>query len=106
MNKKLNITVILLVVFSVILAACAPAVATEEIVVPPTEAPATEAVVVTEAPVVVAPDVATVYAQMIGSLPQGYAGIKPADVNTAMAEATPPFLLDLCFSRFPLDSNE
>jgi len=96
----LNLSLILLVVFSMILAACgAPAQATEVVVAPPTEAPAaTEVAVVTEAPVVEAPaeiDYATLYAEMIGGLPQGYGGIKPADVSAAMAEATPPFLLDV-----------
>lgn len=97
MNKKLNLTLVLLIVFSMILAACAPAAATEEIVAPPTEAPATEAVIVTEAPVVetAAIDIATLYAEMIGGLPQGYGGIKPVDVSAAMSEATPPFLLDV-----------
>ncbi|MEP7137393.1 MAG: rhodanese-like domain-containing protein [Chloroflexota bacterium] len=94
MNKKLNLSVILLVVFSMILAACAPAVATE--VTPPIAVSVTEAqptaVPSTPEP---APDFAALYAQMIGALPQGYAGVKPADVSTAMAEATPPFLLDV-----------
>jgi rhodanese-related sulfurtransferase len=100
MKKNLNLSLILLVVFSMILAACgAPAQATEVVVAPPTEAPAaTEVAVVTEAPVVEAPaaiDYATLYAEMVGGLPQGFGGIKPADVSAAMAEATPPFLLDV-----------
>ncbi len=96
MNKKLNLSLILLVVFSMILSACAPAVATEVVVVPPTTAPAA-VVPPTEVPPTPepAPDIAALYAQMIGALPQGYAGIKPADVSAAMAEATPPFLLDV-----------
>jgi rhodanese-related sulfurtransferase len=97
MNKKLNLSLILLVIFSMILAACAPAAqATEEVVAPPTAVPATE-VPPTEVPPTPepAPDFAALYAQMIGALPQGYASIKPADVSTAMAEATPPFLLDV-----------
>lgn len=96
MNKKLNLSLILLVVFSLILSACAPAVATEVVVAPPTAVPATE-VPPTEVPPAPepAPDFAALYAQMIGALPQGYAGIKPADVSAAMAEATPPFLLDV-----------
>jgi rhodanese-related sulfurtransferase len=96
MNKKLNLSLILLVVFSMILAACAPAVATEVVVAPPTAVPVTAvpptAVPPTPEP---APDFAVLYAQMIGALPQGYASIKPADVSTALAEATPPFLLDV-----------
>lgn len=99
MKKNSNLSLILLVIISMILAACgAPAPATEVIVAPSTEVPATEAVVVTEAPVVEAPaaiDYAALYAEMIGGLPQGYGGIKPADVSAAMAEATPPFLLDV-----------
>jgi rhodanese-related sulfurtransferase len=91
MIKKLHLPFILLVLFSMILAACAPAVATEEVVAPPTAVPATD-VPPTEVP---APDFAALYAGMIGALPQGYGGIKPADVSTAMAEATPPFLLDV-----------
>ena len=70
----MNLSLILLVVFSMILAACgAPAAATEVVVAPPTEVAATEAVaVVTEAPVVeVGIDYATLYAEMIGGLPQG-----------------------------------
>lgn len=97
MNKKLNLSLILLVIFSMILAACAPAApATEEVIAPPTAVPATE-VPPTEVPPTPepAPDFAALYAQMIGALPQGYAGIKPADVSAAMAEATPPFLLDV-----------
>ncbi|MBI5295094.1 MAG: hypothetical protein HY869_06430 [Chloroflexi bacterium] len=98
MKTKLQMSLILLVLFSMILAACAPAQATEVVVVPPTEAPATQAPVATEPPATEAPvaiDFATLYAEMIGALPQGYAGIKPADVSAAMAEATPPFLLDV-----------
>jgi rhodanese-related sulfurtransferase len=95
--KKLQLSLILLVLFSMILSACGSTAAPTEIVIEEpadvvvTEAPATEP----PAPEVVAPDFAVLYAQLIGSLPQGYAGIKPADVNSAMAEATPPFLLDV-----------
>ena len=98
MQKKLNLSLILLIIISMILAACAPAAApaTEEVVAPPTAVPATE-VPPTEVPPteVAAPDFAALYAQMIGSLPQGYAGMKPADMSAALAEATPPFLLDV-----------
>ena len=92
MIKKLYLPFILLIAFSMILSACGPtAQPTEEVIAPPTEVPATE-VPPTEVP---APDFAALYAGMIGALPQGYGGIKPADVNAAMAEATPPFLLDV-----------
>jgi len=93
--KKLHLSMILLVIISMILSACGSAAPTEVVIEEPevvvTEAPATEA----PAPEVTAPDFAVLYAQMIGSLPQGYAGMKPADVSAAMAEATPPFLLDV-----------
>jgi rhodanese-related sulfurtransferase len=93
--KKLHLSLILLVVLSMILSACGTAAPTEVVIEEPevivTEAPVTEA----PAPEAVAPDFAVLYAQMIGSLPQGYAGMKPADVSAAMAEATPPFLLDV-----------
>lgn len=92
--KKMHLSLILLVVLSMILSACGSA-PTEVVIEEPdiivTEAPATEA----PAPEVAAPDFAVLYAQMIGSLPQGYAGMKPADISAAMAEATPPFLLDV-----------
>jgi rhodanese-related sulfurtransferase len=93
--KKLHLSLILLVVLSMILSACGTAAPTEVVIEEPeviaTEAPATEA----PAPEVAASDFAVLYAQMIGSLPQGYAGMKPADVSAAIAEATPPFLLDV-----------
>ena len=92
MKKNLNLSLILLVIFGMVLSACAPAAA-------PTQAVAaqpTVAIVVTEAPVVqVAPDVAALYAAMVNSLPAGFGGIKPADVSAQLAEATPPFLLDV-----------
>ncbi|HEY6072133.1 MAG TPA: rhodanese-like domain-containing protein, partial [Anaerolineales bacterium] len=90
MTKRMSLSLILLLIFSMILSACgAPAAPTEVIVQPP--------VAVTEPPVIEAPalDFAAIYAQMVGALPQGYAGMKPADVSTAMAEANPPFLLDV-----------
>ena len=96
MIKKLYLPIVLLIVFSMTLAACAPAVATEPAAVPPVAAPVTEVPPTVVPPAAeTAPDIATLYAQMIGALHQGYAGIKPADVSTAMASATPPFLLDV-----------
>jgi len=94
MSKKISTLFVLLLILSIVASACgAPAQpATEVAVVPATVAP-----VVTEAPVVVevAPDFAALYAVMVNSLPTGFGGIKPADVSAAMAEATPPFLLDV-----------
>lgn len=92
MKKRLNLFLVALMLFSAVLSACAPAAA-EPALAPAvvTEAPAT-LLPPTEMP---APDIAALYAQMIGALPQGYAGIKPADVSAALAEANPPFLLDV-----------
>lgn len=97
MTKKLYLPLALLMIISMILSACGTAApATTVVLAPPTTAPATEvpptAVPPTAEPVV---DVATLYAAMITSLPQGYGGMKPVDVSAAMAEATPPFLLDV-----------
>jgi rhodanese-related sulfurtransferase len=98
MTKKLYLPLVLLMVFSMLLAACGPAVApvADVAIAQPTVAPATAAppapIPPTEEPV---PDIAALYTVMVNSLPQGYAGIKPADVSAAMAEATPPFLLDV-----------
>jgi len=92
MTKKIfNTLLALLIIFSVVLSACGTTPQATEVVAPLTVAP-----VVTEAPAVeVAPDVAIMYAAMVNSLPTGFGGIKPADVSTAMAEGTPPFLLDV-----------
>jgi rhodanese-related sulfurtransferase len=93
MSKKISTIFVLLMIFSIVASACgAPAQSATEVVT----VPATVAPVVTEAPVVeVAPDFAALYATMVNSLPTGFGGIKPADVSAAMAEATPPFLLDV-----------
>jgi rhodanese-related sulfurtransferase len=92
MTKKISTLFVLLIIFSVVASACgAPVQATEVITAPATTAPVTE-VPVTE---VAAPDIAALYATMVNSLPTGYGGIKPADVSAQLAEATPPFLLDV-----------
>jgi rhodanese-related sulfurtransferase len=91
MKKNLNLSLILLVIFSMILAACGAPAQVTEVAAPPVKAPVTEVPPTTEP----APDIAALYSGMIGALPQGFAGIKPADVSKAMSEATPPFLLDV-----------
>jgi len=92
MTKKISALFVLLIVFSMIVSACGSTAqpTAEPVVVQPTLAPATEAPVVAPAP-----DVAAVYAAMVNSLPTGYGGIKPADVNAQVAETTPPFILDV-----------
>ncbi len=93
MNKKSYLSLIVLILISMVLASCGPAPATEVVIAPPTEVPATVAPAIE--PPAAAIDFAALYAQMIGALPQGYGGMKPADVSAAMAEANPPFLLDV-----------
>ena len=86
MSKKLNLSIVLLVVFSMLLGACAPAASVGQAV--PIEAPVRQ-VVQTQ------PDIASLYAAMVNSLPTGYAAIKPVDLNTQLSSATAPFLLDV-----------
>jgi rhodanese-related sulfurtransferase len=95
MSKKLYLPLVMLMVFSMIMSACAPAVATE-VAAPPTTAPA-KAVPPTPVPPteMPAPDIAVLYSAVVTSLPTGFAGMQPADVSKAMAEPTPPFLLDV-----------
>ncbi|GAB4545171.1 MAG: hypothetical protein Fur002_19010 [Anaerolineales bacterium] len=92
MTKKISALFGLLMIFSMVISACAPAVqpATEVVVAPPTAVPATEV-----PPTAAAPDIAALYAAVVNSLPSGYGGIKPADVSAQLAEANPPFLLDV-----------
>jgi len=90
MSKKLQSLFGLLLVFSMILAACAPAA---EPTVEATEAP----VVVTEAPVVeVAPDAQALFTALVAELPAdaGYGTVKPATLNEELADKA-PFLLDV-----------
>ena len=90
MTKKLYLPFILLLVFSMILGACAPAA---EPTVEATEAP----VVVTEAPVVeVAPDAQALFTALVAELPadKGYGSVKPATLNEELADKA-PFLLDV-----------
>ena len=97
MIKKLYLPIALLMIFSMLLSACASAApATQAVIVPPTIAPVTEVPPTPVPPTTEpAPDIAALYSTMVNSLPSGYAGMKPVDVSAAMAEATPPFLLDV-----------
>jgi len=94
MSKKLQALLGLLMVFSLILGACAPAaepVATE----PPVVIEETLAPVATEAPVVEeAPDLDGVFNGMLQNM-TSFNTIKPDDVLVALAEDKPPFLLDV-----------
>ncbi|HEY3310418.1 MAG TPA: rhodanese-like domain-containing protein [Anaerolineales bacterium] len=95
MTRKFYLPLVLLMVFSMLLSACAPAVATE-VAAPPTTAPLVE-VPPTPAPPteLPAPDIAVLYNAVVTSLPEGFGGLKPVDVSKAMADANPPFLLDV-----------
>ena len=94
MSKKLNLSIVLLVVFSMLLGACAPAASVDQ--ARPVEAPVTQVVQVPATDVVqTQPDIAALYAAMVKSLPTGYASIKPVDLNTQLVSATAPFLLDV-----------
>ena len=89
MSKKLQVLFGLLVVFSMILSACAPAA-------PPAEV--TEAPVVTEAPteVMVAPDAQALFTDLVASLngDNGYGTVGAAKYSEEMVDK-PAFLLDV-----------
>ena len=90
MSKKVQVLFGLIIVFSMILSACAPAA---EPVVEMTEAP----VIVTEAPVVeVGPDAQALFTALVADLPadKGFGTVKPAALNEELADKA-PFLLDV-----------
>ncbi len=91
MSKKVQVLFGLLIVFSMILSACAPAA---EPIVEVTEAPV---VVVTEAPVVEAgPDIQGLFAALVSGLPAdaGYGTVKPATLSEELVDKA-PFILDV-----------
>ena len=92
MSKKLQSLFGLLIVLSLILAACAPAA---EPVIEETQAPVVEEPVVEE-PVVVAPDAQALFTELVAGLPgdKGYGTVKPAALNEELADKA-PFLLDV-----------
>jgi rhodanese-related sulfurtransferase len=87
MSKKLRVLLGLLMVFSLILGACAPAA---EPVVEEPQAP------VVEEPVVVAPDAQALFAALIAELPadKGYGTVPAAKLNEELVDKA-PFLLDV-----------
>ncbi|MEW6287337.1 MAG: rhodanese-like domain-containing protein [Chloroflexota bacterium] len=96
MSKKFQVLLGLLMVFSLILGACAPA--TEAVVEKPTASVVEEQpqAPVTEEPVVVAPDVQALFAALVAELPadKGYGTVKPPALSEELADK-PPFLLDV-----------
>lgn len=94
MTKKLYLPLALLMIFSMLISACAPAVAAEAPA--PAQAPAKQEPPTTVPPTTPPPpDIQKLYSAVITSLPDGFGGMKPADVSKAMSDAKPPFLLDV-----------
>lgn len=96
MSKKLQALLGLLIVFSMILGACAPSA---EPVAEATQAPVVEEqpqAPAVEEPAVVAPDAQALFAALVAELPadKGYGTVKPASLNEELVDK-PPFLLDV-----------
>lgn len=95
MSKKLQVLLGLLMVFSLILGACAPAAepVVEEPQVPAIEEPQAPVV---EEPVVLAPDFQALFIDLVAGLPadKGYGTVKPAALSEELADKA-PFLLDV-----------
>ena len=96
MSKKFQMFFALLLVFGMVLSACAPAAEpAAETVVEATEAP----MVATEAPVVVeetGPDAQALFTALVADLPadKGYGSVKVSTLNEEMVEKA-PFILDV-----------
>ncbi len=94
MSKKFQLFFALLLVFSMVLSACAPSVAAESI----TEATEAPLAVVTEAPMVVetGPDAQALFTALIADLPgdKGYGSVKVTALNEELVENA-PFILDV-----------
>lgn len=90
MNKKLYLPSVLLLVVSMVLGACGSPAPVD---VPVTEAPATQAVVVTEVPVF---DVSAMLPDFWASVPadKGYGSVSAAKLNEELADKA-PFLVDV-----------
>lgn len=95
MSKKYQALLALLIAFSMILGACAPAA---EPVVEEPQAPVVEEpqAPVVEEPVVVAPDAQALFTALVGEMPadKGYGSVKPATLNEELADKA-PFILDV-----------
>lgn len=96
MSKKLQVLLGLLMVFSLILGACAPAA---EPVVEEPQAPVVEEqpqAPVVEEPVVVAPDAQELFAALVAELPadKGYGTVSAAKLSEELVDKA-PFLLDV-----------
>jgi len=91
MSKKLYLPFVMLMIFSVLFSACAPAAEA-----PAAEEPAPAVVEATEAPVVEeeVADLDGVFGDMLANM-EGYNTIKADALLVEMTEDTPPFLLDV-----------
>ena len=72
MNKKLYLPFVLLMIFSMLLSACAPAVVATEVAAPPTTAPAVVPPTTEPPTALSAPDIAALYSAVVTSLPDGF----------------------------------
>jgi len=92
-KKLLYLPLVLLLAISMLLSACGTPAPTEEPVVEPL---ATEEIVVTEAPVVEAPDFPVLLTDFWASIPadKGYGSVSAAKLNEELADKA-PFLLDV-----------
>jgi rhodanese-related sulfurtransferase len=96
MSKKLQVLLGLLMVFSLILGACAPAA---EPVVEEPQAPVVEEqpqAPVVEEPVVVAPDAQALFTNLVASLPadKGFGSVKVTSLSEELVEKA-PFIIDV-----------
>jgi len=93
MYKKSHLFIALLLAFSMTLAACGAPAPVEEPVV---EAPVTQEIVVTEAPVVEAIDFPVLLTDFWASVPadKGYGSVSATKLNEELADKA-PFLLDV-----------
>lgn len=99
MYKKTSLFVLLLLLASVVLAACKPAatpVPPTATAVPPTKVPPTATALPPTATTEPAPDFQALFTKLIAEIPQdkGYGTVAAAALNTELAEK-PPFLLDV-----------
>lgn len=97
MNRKITLPLILIIILSMLLGACAPAATpTAAPVVEPTTPPVVEPTAVPTAEPEPELDVLTLWSGLVAGLPadKGYGTIAASKLNEELAE-TPPFLLDV-----------
>ncbi|MDX9850862.1 MAG: rhodanese-like domain-containing protein [Anaerolineaceae bacterium] len=101
MSRKLYLPIMLVVMFSMLLGACAPAATPEveqPVVVDPTAVVVAEPTAIpTEAPVVEAPDFQAIFAEIIANngKDKGYGTVAPDTINTELIENPDLFVIDV-----------